>query len=72
MGTRIKVLRQGVCCCRDVEVLRRDALISYAAGQDVSEGSSPDFAEIGSPVAEIPGPEWTCIPGRWLFFAFGK
>ena len=49
MGTRIKVLRQGVCCCRDIEVLRRGALISYAAGQEVSDLCSPDFAEIGGP-----------------------
>jgi hypothetical protein len=33
----------------DVEVCRRGALISYAGGREVSDGSSPDFAEIEGP-----------------------
>ena len=60
MGTGIKVLRQGVCCCRDVEVLRRAALSSYASGQGVSNRRGSIFAEIGVRSSRNAGPEWTC------------
>ena len=53
MGRQIKMLRQGVCCYRDVEVLRRVALSSYASGQGVSNRRSPNFAEIGGPFVKI-------------------